>query len=208
MIAWLKNRLWLCAQWLNITSTSILLSISSLVAKKESCRDRYIMLLFFTWPLWLVTALTSYQPVKFSKYRHHGENMFLIFHVVWCVHVIRRLCNFVDLIKFLAPSHIPPFSQVWWPQLSWKWRYKAFSLPDGLMYPRDQLVLWVVDKILSLESYLPVKFGSETQTLWKSKWNVRVTWVCWWCSSNLIQLPKLVTISLVEVEIYIRWEGG
>ena len=143
---------WLCAQWLNITSTSILLSISSLVAKKGSCRDRYIMLLFFTRPLWLVTALTSHQPVKFSKYRHHSENMFLIFHVTWCVHVISRLCNFVDIIKFLAPYHIPPFSQVWWPQLSWKWRYNAFSLPYGLMYPRDQLVLWVVDKILSLES--------------------------------------------------------
>ena len=143
--------------------------------------------------------IMSHHPVKFNGHRpHRSRNItFFLSHETSHDHVIERTFNFV----VLAPYPKLPSCQVWWPQVSWKWRYNVY-LPCNLMYPHDQQAMSFYGEHLFIPSYLPVKFGSRRSpgsenitffiyhvTTWASDW--RVMWICWgWSFTLTHQLVK------------------
>ena len=91
-------------------SFSKVITISSLV-NIASRKFKYSVFLFVTWPqvitwkkdTWLLSMclfIIRHYPCCFSGHtsRENGGITFFICHVTWCVHVISRLCGFVDNI--------------------------------------------------------------------------------------------------------------
>ena len=72
--------------------------------------------------------MVTHHPDKFGDHKHcdSGDIMFLICYVTTCLKV------YVNLWVEANHGRSPP-SHIFWPMISFKWRYKVFHLSQGVI---------------------------------------------------------------------------